>query len=161
MLFRSYSTLKASAGNNLRQKLIQLAQKLDADAGITETNYVSTINDKIGIITLISAGITTVNITALNHGLIDGRKVILSETNSSPSINNEYIVSVVDSNTFSINVVDPIITPGTSGQFISFNNDFEDLRICYNNVISKLNLDANIAFSNYSPITSKIGRAHV
>lgn len=140
-----YSTLFAVPGDSLRDKLLDLAAKLDGD-GLQFTNYESSIADQSGSITVIAAG-SPVVITSTAHGLISDRKILLSGTNSTPTINNEYIVTVLDANTFSID--DSVINPGTAGTFSTLNNDFDDLKACYNNIITKLNTDNVVGFSNY------------
>lgn len=142
------STLEASPGDDLRDKLLELAAKLDADS-LGFTDYESTIEEKSGSITAISAANPTV-ITSNNHELFNNRKVLLSLTNSSPTINNEFIVTVVDVNNFSVDA--SVISPGTSGNFVTLNNDFDDLKACYNKVIEKLNADSVVSFSNYMPL---------
>jgi len=46
-----------------------------------------------------------------------------------------------------------VTTAGTSGTFATIVDDFIDLQACYNEIISKLNADTVIAFSNYQEIT--------
>jgi len=145
-----FSSLEAFAGDNLRDKLLELAVKLDSD-NLEFTDYESTIEDKSGTITAISAANPTV-VTSNGHGLITGRRVLLSATNSNPTINNEYSVTVLNANTFTVPA--SVIDPGTSGTFTTQSSDFADLQTCYNAIITKLNADNVVAFSNYSENTS-------
>lgn len=145
-----FSALAASAGSNLRNSLLDLTLKLDADLGVTDTNYNSLISDKTGTITAIGTG-QSFNITSAAHGLISGRQVTLSGTNSVPNINGTYSVTVVDANNFTIPGI-TVTTAGTTGTFSTDDQDFTDLKNCFNAVISKLNLDASVGFSNYQPI---------
>lgn len=147
-----FSTLEASAGDDLRDKLIALAQKLDAD-GLTLTNYESSIDTKSGAISLITAGSSPV-VTSIGHGLLTGRKVILAGTNCSPNINGTFIVDVLDANTFTVQPLDTVINPGTTGTFTTIDSDFDDLKVCYNQIIEKLNLDGTVSFSNYMPLNT-------
>ncbi len=55
-------------------------------------------------------------ITSTSHGLISGQTIIISGSNSTPSIDGTYIVTVVSANTFSIPV--SVSVAGTSGGFI-------------------------------------------
>lgn len=142
-------TLKASGGDNLRNKVVDLANKLDGDPGVVNTNYFSTIDTKTGAITSISATNPSV-ITSASHGLISGRIVDLTSTNSVPTINNTYQVTVLNANTFTIPTV--VTTPGTSGTFLTQNDSFGDIKACYNFIITNLNSDAGVAFSNYQII---------
>jgi len=145
-----FSTLKAVPGSDMRAKLLALATKLDADSGVTDTDYLSTINNKSGSITAITAG-TTQTITSAAHGLFTGRVILIAGSNSSPTINGEYEVTVINANTFSITGVS-VINPGTSGSFSTVNNDFNDLKACYNKLVVKLNADSGVGFSNYTEI---------
>tara|TARA_R110000868_G_scaffold125051_1_gene330554 strand:- start:566 stop:2503 length:1938 start_codon:yes stop_codon:yes gene_type:complete len=145
-----YSTLSVSAGDNLRDSLLDLTLKLDADLGVNDINYNSLISDKTGSITAIGTG-SPVIITSAGHGLITGRIVSISASNSVPSINGTHEVTYIDANNFSINDI-TVTTAGTTGTFSTNNQDFTDLKVCYNAVISKLNLDPSVGFSNYQPI---------
>lgn len=138
------STLSLSPGANLRDGLISLAQKLDGD-GLSFTNYESRIADKSGTITAIEAG--TSIITSANHGLFTGREVLLSGTNSIPTVNGNYIVTVLDANRFSIDA--DVVTPGTAGTFSTVNGSFDDIRVSYNLIIENLNADSTVAFNGY------------
>lgn len=144
-----FSSLQAVPGDNLRSSLLDLADKLDADS-LGFTDYESSIGDKSGNISSITAG-SPVIITSASHGLVTGRKVLLSGTNSSPVVNGIYQVTVIDANTFSIDA--SVINPGTAGVFTTQNLDFQDLKTCFNLLVNKLNLDSVVGFSNYNPIT--------
>lgn len=140
-----FDDLEQIPGANLRDALIDLAIKLDND-GLQFTNYESDIDDQSGSITAISASDPTI-ITSTSHGLITGRKVLISGSNSTPSINGEHTVTVINANSFSIDT--PVITAGTTGTFSTLNSDFADLQTCFNRIISKLNADGVVSFSNY------------
>lgn len=70
---------------------------------ITTVYEVDNVNPKSGAITAISVNNPT-QITSLNHGLENGARIVITGSNSTPSINGSYLVSVIDSNTFSIPV---------------------------------------------------------
>jgi hypothetical protein len=92
-------------------------------------------------------------ITSPGHGLTTGRIITITDVvGSVPSINGIYTVTVIDSNTFSIPV--DVVTEGTGGNFTTNVSDFNDILVCYNNVISELNSDPNTAFKNYQPSNS-------
>lgn len=146
-----YSTLFASEGDNIRTKLQDLATKLDADSGIIGTTYASTIASKSGAITSISVANPTV-ITSAGHGLVDGRIVSITGSNSSPLIDDSYEISLLTVNTFTIPV--DITSPGTTGSFTTDIQDFRDVKACYNAIIGLLNSDVGVSFSNYSTITN-------
>jgi len=230
-----FSLLQAIGGSDLRLKLadsspsLGLAAKLDADTGVSDTDYLRHIEDKTGTIvsntsvaitvisiksntfgtadvntgtdtiTIVGHGYTNgqkvtftstgtlpsglvaattyfiINATAntfqvsltlggsavditstgagthtikLSHELLTGRVITITGSNSTPSINGTHIVTVIDDATFSIPVT--VTIPGTLGTYASVNGDFRDIQACYNKIISKLNADSGVAFSNYS-----------
>lgn len=147
-----FISLESTVGDNLRTKLVDLAQKLDTD-GLTFTDYAQSIANLNGVITNISTG-SNVIITCANHGLITGRKILISGTNSTPDIDGEHIVTVINANTFSISPGFVVTTSGNNGGFLTIVSDFEDLKICYNKIIAKLNVDPTVSFSNYASITN-------
>jgi hypothetical protein len=53
----------------------------------------------------------------------------------------------LDSDRFSIPV--KVNVPGTAGNFQTVNTNFEDLKTCYNKIISVLNTDTGVSFNNY------------
>ncbi len=145
------STLVSSGGNNLRDKLMDLAQKLDADSGVNSTDYEATIESKTGSITAISVADPTI-ITSASHELFNGRIIRIVSSNSVPSINGDYEVTVLDANRFSIDF--NVTTAGTTGTWSTVDENFQDLKDCFNKVVSKLNLDSGLSFSNYEFITN-------
>ena len=50
-------------------------------------------------------------------------------------------------NTFTIPV--DLLVAGVGGNFVSNDDSFDDLKICYNLIINKLNTDPNVTFTNY------------
>ncbi len=149
-----FSTLQAVANNNMRTKIVALAQKLDADPNVVSTDYASTIATKSGIVSN-TTGITEsspVVITSTAHGLLTGRIINISGSDSSPSLNGRHVVTVLDANTFTIPV--DVLTVGTSGSlsWITLDNDFSDVTTCYNAIINKLNADSGVSFSNYQTV---------
>lgn len=144
-----FSTLQMVRGDSPRDKLVALAAKLDADTMVDTTTFLSSIEALDGTITNISGTNPSV-LTSTAHGLIDGRIIRISDSDSTPSIDGEYAVTVIDANTFSIPV--SVRLPGTSALWETVNDDFEDLRVCYNKIVSLLNDDINVNFANYRPI---------
>ena len=57
-------------------------------------------------------------ITSVDHGLSTGDRIYISQTNSSPSIDGEYVVTVLTSNTFSVPYD---LSSGSSGTYGSWN----------------------------------------
>lgn len=145
-----FADLEATIGDNMRDKLVELAVKLDADS-LGFNDYEAAINNLSGSITSIGTGSTPV-ITSPAHGLLTGRKVLLASTNSFPTINGEYEVTVTGVNTFTVNPGVIITTAGTAGTFTTQDQDFDDLLACYNIIINKLNSDSVVVSSNYQLI---------
>lgn len=147
-----YSLLAASAGSNMRQKLIELASKLDADPGITFTDFSSRIGSKTGSITSNTIANPTV-VTASSHGLIDSRVVTISGVSgSSPTINSTYVSTLINANSFSV-PVNVSISAGTGGTFSTQDSDVRDIKVCYNDIITRLNSDSGAFYTNYDTIT--------
>jgi len=145
------SSLQLVAGGNPRVQLEALANRLDSDAGVNYTGFFSDISNKSGVITSISQADSTV-ITSVGHGLLTGRKVLIDSSDSIPSINGSHIVTVIDADTFSIPI--RVTTAGTTGNFQTVNTDFEDLKTCYNKIVSVLNTDTGVSFNNYKQINN-------
>lgn len=143
-----YSLLIAVAGDDMSAKLITLAAKLDADPGTT-SSYATIVQSITAAITAISIANPTV-ITSAGHGLVTGRVVTLTGTNSSPTINGTYTITYINANTFSV-PVEVNISAGTAGTFITVNSSFQDIVACYNGVIAALNADPGVSFKNYLP----------
>jgi hypothetical protein len=146
------SSLLSQAGDNMRIKLEELAQKLDADIHPPSTTYYDSIESKNGSISSLTATGPTI-ITSNNHGLLTGRIISISNSNTIPSIDGIYEVTNLGINTFSINASVTVNTSG--GTWSTLDLDYRDLEVCYNEIISKLNAEPKPAFGNYLPITSQ------
>lgn len=146
-----YNTLALVAGSNPRTTLVNLANKLDADTGVNYNQFFANIQNKNGVITNISETANTI-ITSTNHGLLNGRIVLIDSSNSSPSINGTYVATVIDANRFSIPV--KVIMKGTAGNWQTVQGNFEDMKICYNFIMATLNSDTGVSFNNYSLINN-------
>ena len=147
-----YSTLAAIPGMNLRTQLVALATKLDSSS-LTQSNFAASIGNLTGSITAISTG-PLVTITSAGHGLISGRVVLFSATNSVPVINGGFVETVIDANTFTIIPGFIVTTAGTTGTWTTVSSDFTDLQVVYNKIISKLNADAILSVTNFQPATT-------
>jgi hypothetical protein len=144
-----FSTLQAVPGNNMRSKIEALAQKLDADTGVSSTDYYSTVQSKSGSVTNISMDSPT-EITSTAHGLFSNRKISISGSDSSPIVDGNHVVTVLNANVFTIPL--NVITEGTAGSWNTLDQDFSDILACYNKIIQKLNADTGVSFSNYQQI---------
>jgi len=138
-----YATLQAVAGNDLRDKLEDLALKLDADV---TPGYFSAIASLGGSITSASIANPTQITTAAPHGLQTGRRITISG-NSESEVNGSFEVTVTGLSTFTIPV--DLLTVGSGGAFITNDESFEDIKTCYNIIISRLNADPIVSYSNY------------
>lgn len=153
-----FSVLGASGGEDMRDKLANplasmgLAAKLDADLGVSDTDYLNTIASKSGTITAISVAVETIITTSAPHELQTGRIVQLNSTNSTPSVDGTYEVAVISPTTFRIAAT--VTTAGTTGTFDTVDDDFRDIRACFNAIATKLNADPGVSFSNYALITN-------
>ena len=145
-------SLQMVRGENPRTKLIQLAQKLDADLNVAQTVYESNIASKLGTIAFVSETNPAVITTSAPHGLITGRVVLIDSSTTTPSINGTHVVTVTGPNTFSIPV--SVLVAGTTGNFQTVDGDFQDIKICYNEIIRLLNIDTGISFTNYKVINN-------
>lgn len=154
-----FSLLQAAGGNSLRDKLanasasLGLAAKLDADAGVASTDYLSSIASQSGTITAISVANPTVITTSAPHGLQTGRMVSISGSNSTPSIDGFRQVTVLTLSTFSIDK--NVTVAGTTGSFSTIDTNFEDIKACYNTIITKLNADTGVGFNNYTQVNTE------
>ncbi len=145
-----YSTYLSVGGDNMRTKLTDLATKLDT-LSLTYTDYFSQIDSKTGSLGTQTIGGSVVQITSTAHGLQTGRYVNISGNSSSPSLNGNWTVTVIDANTFSIPTT--VTTASATGAFITLDDNFTDIQGCYNLTIAKLNVDQVVAFSNYATIS--------
>lgn len=151
------SLLEAVGGDDLRGKIVSLTQKLDADASIVATDFESTIEPKSGTVANAS-GHTIDNptvITSTSHGLLTGRIINIQNSLSTPTLNGNHEVTVIDANTFTVPVA--VTALGSSGNFSwsTQDDDFRDVRTCYNSIIDKLNEDTGVAFSSYAIVDSE------
>lgn len=143
-------SLFIEGGDNLRDELEALADRLDTDPGTNFTDYADIIASKSGAITLISAENPT-KLTSVAHELLDQRIVVITGTNSTPTINSTYVASVLNANQFT--VPKAVLISGSAGAFSTDVNDPRDVRACFNGIIAHLNVDTGAAFTNYTPIT--------
>lgn len=81
---------------------------------IQEVTEVDQINPNSGVITSISTGAIS-TIISNNHNLQNASKIIITGSNSTPSIDGVYEVSIIDQNTFTIPVT--VNVTGTTGEW--------------------------------------------
>lgn len=98
-----------ATGNYVRMHFYMRPNSLVAETragtinSVTESTEVDNITPRSGAISNISVANPTV-ITSNNHNLSNGDKVSITGSNSTPSIDGIHTISVIDNNTFSINV---------------------------------------------------------
>lgn len=121
----------------------------------TDSTLITKFNPELTLVeslTSISVANPTV-ITAAGHGLTTGDKIILYGTDSTPSIDGVREITVIDSNTFSVDV--QVFTAGATGYFYldttSSDNEVSPNRIFY----SKSNQPEAVPLVNYLDIGPK------
>lgn len=148
-----FSTLEAVGGDNLRIKLVDLATKLDADTGVVDTDYLTSIASITKTISAISTANPSVITTTTPHGLLTGRNVIITASDSVPNVNGNWTITTTGASTFTIPT--EVDTTGTAGSITTRDTSFEDVEGCYNIIIGKLNTDAGVSFSNYNTVDTE------
>jgi hypothetical protein len=156
---RSYeNTLEASSGDNMRDKVVALAAYLDSDPGVLSTNYSSKVANKSGSIVSNSEDTPTVVVTSTAHGLVDGRVVTITTANGSiPSIVGTHVVSDTQAVSTEFSIPINVTTSGGTGSTYSTSgnlNTFEDIKACYNAIISNLNSDLGVTYNSYQQISN-------
>lgn len=137
------STLESVAGDNLQQKVIALAIKLDNDPSVVQTDYQAAVSDYSATGSTTAIGNPTV-VTETGHQLQTGR--VVEVTNSTTGIDGFYVVTRIDANTFSI----PVETTAVGTLDWSANmNTFHGIQGGFNAIINKLNVDTGVLYSNY------------
>lgn len=148
-----YSTLAAINGDNLRNKLELLAIKLDSDSLQLSGTYASSIGSYTKTITSVSAETPPVVTTSTTHSLLSNRFIQISGVSNQTKANGDFLITVTSPNTFTIPIASRIT--GTGGNLVTLVDTFEDLKGCYNIIISMLNTDSIVAYANYSEIDNE------
>lgn len=138
-------------GDDIRTKIIALANKLDTDPGTQFVNYFDIIDSKSGTITSNTATDPTV-ITSTAHELQNGRYIAITGTTSTPTFDGNYVVTVLTPNTFSVPV--SVQIAGNTGSWNTLTSDSRDLQASFNAITNQLNLDPGVVFNNYAQIDS-------
>jgi hypothetical protein len=152
-----YSTLAISAGANLRNALVALATKLDADAGLNFTDYRDRITAGAGPYSLnissISVGNPTTITTAADHYLYSiasgGRFINIVDTDTNATTVGAFEITRVSATEFTIPVNVLSVTDGV-GTFTRLEQTFDDIKVCYNILMTRLNADTGATFNNYA-----------
>lgn len=110
------------------------------------SGYATAIASLTGGIANASIANPTVITTSAPHGLQTGRRITISG-NSESEVNGNFEATVTGLSTFTIPV--DLLAVGTGGSFITIDENFEDIKTCYNIIISRLNADPIVSYSNY------------
>lgn len=156
-----FELLEANIGDNLRDSILALSLKLDADSGAGTTTYNEHITDKTVTIVSNSIANSTVITTSTIHKLVNGRIITITGTQtpaSIPSIIDTYEISNTGTwgSSTTLTIPENVSTGGGTGLTLSTapnSNDFADIKACYNAIITLLNNDSGLTYSNYQPIT--------
>lgn len=143
-----YSSLRAVAGDDLRNKLEDLAVKLDID--LSTSVFSSSIGLYSGPILTVSPTSPAVVTTSLNHNLLSTRYVQISGVVGLDNAEGDFNITKVSNTQFSIPIEGK--TEGTGGNFITLTDSFEDIKSCYNIIITKLNENPTVVYNNYNLI---------
>lgn len=106
-------------GRNLEEQTFYLLMNGNSVALVQVGASFSPNLSPTNFITNISAANPTV-ITSVSHGLVNGNQIMISGTNSTPNINGIYIVTVINTNTFTIPV--NVVSSGNTGGWTSLTN---------------------------------------
>jgi hypothetical protein len=136
--------LEFTAGKNIRTLIVSLAQKLDGDVG--GTVYEDLVDNYSYTATAISAATSTV-ITLGAHDIEVGRYITISGSNCSPSINGTWEVTAVGATTVTIDR--EVKVAGTTATVQTAVQKFEDVQVCYNLIVNRLNTDPGVYYTNY------------
>lgn len=110
-------------------------------------------SDTEGAITAISAANPAV-VTSAAHGLSTGDTAVITDSDSTPSIDGAYEITVLSANTFSIDV--EVTTPGTTGKWTNakFDSTTMPMRMTRDGVYRTGTITANTAANPTSVTTS-------
>lgn len=137
--------LEVTTKAELNDSIVELGDKLDADLALPPMT---------GVITVITPG-TPTNVYSGAHGLATGQYITISGSNSTPSIDGDYEVTVVNGNNFTINVTTTVA--GTTGSWttayasVAAGPDTPvDVQSRFNAIVRRLNGDPRILDVDYA-----------
>lgn len=145
-----YITLEAFAGDDMRQKLVALANKMDLDPGIAVNTFAASIpNVTTNVTDMVRLVSGTRFYVDSNAGLVPDR--ILAGNNS-----EIYTIVDVDSDIDGdyVDVAEYALTMPTIIQTAV--NNFKDMQVCFNIMVNLLNNDSQAFYSNYPLSTDSI-----
>lgn len=158
-----FDTLEAVSGDDLRTKLEELATKLDADSGVALTDYRDKITSNIGPyntnILSVSVANPTVITTGAAHSLYsltspsEGRWISITGLTTNEEVSGTYEITRTGATTFTVNANVISVTDG-AGSFTRLEDDFRDIKACFNIIVNNLNSDTGVFFNNYARNTT-------
>ncbi len=141
-----YMSMAYIAGQNMRSKLIDLANKMDTDPGIAYTSFFSDINDYTNsVLSIVTSTTQTTITTTVPHSIKATRFINVGAAGT-------FQVVSVGVSTLVINTV-LTYTPATIQTDV---NDFRDMQACYNLMTAALNFDSGAFFTNYPTSTGDV-----
>lgn len=150
--FPYYYSFSVNPGDDLRSSLLRLTTEFDNDGRLNQNTYNAAISAYDGGISSIDQDDELTEITtSSNHNLLTGRMVTIAGVSTNPDINGSWKVTVTAANKFTIPT--KLITgAGAGGTWATETNSFDDLQACFNIVVSMLNNDSSLTFTNYKII---------
>jgi len=147
-----FDAIAMSSGDNVRSKVEELSVKIDSLAPSTSV-YSDSVESKTGPISSVSLEYP-LKITSTSHGLFTGRVVSISGTTASPNLDGNYVVTVLDGNTFTIDAELDSYTSTGSPTWTTATQNMYDVAACYNKIVDLLNSDSRVFYSNYQQINN-------
>lgn len=138
-------TQQAFPGDNLKNKIDELAIKLDNDPNVVASDFLSAVDEYNASGSTATLGTPTV-ITEVGHGLQTGRLITISNSTTIPSLDGDHVVTRIDNDTFSVEVE---TTSSGLLDWAATTNRFEDHQGMFNTIVNKVNTDSGILYSNY------------
>ena len=145
----AFSTIAIAPGDNVRSKVEQLSSKLDDLLGFTY--YSENTKSKSGTVASVSLEYP-LKITSASHGLFSGRVIAISGSSSSPNLDGSYVVTVLDSNTFTIDAELDSYSSAVTPTWVTSTQNMYDVAACYNKIVDLLNTDSRVFYTNYQEI---------
>ena len=118
--------------------------------GSTSSSFQVSLTPGGSVVDITSQG-TGIQTIHQSHQLKTGRYIQVSNSDTSPNINGDYLVTRINNYQFSIPIA--VSTQGTA-DIETLINSFQDIRGTYNIIIQDLNLDDGVVFANYSEVNT-------
>lgn len=149
-----YSSLEFTVGQNVRSKVVALAVKLDSDPAPSFNNYASSIGNYTQTITSTTHTTNTVTLNFSANNILNTRFINISGVDTVPTIDGTY--QVINSTSNSVTISASIDTDGTMGIVQTDVDSFPDAQACFNIIMTKLNNDPGIFYTDYQLSTGTV-----